>query len=110
MLGRNAAHLGENAQPRGGYGGGSYRERGGQITWRARNNSGEHWGPSVPSQNQTGPRRDPNAMDMDKGRRGDRTCYMCGKWGHMTKNCWEKWKKGRVVETLQELAKDNGEQ
>ena len=29
-----------------------------------------------------GPRRDPNAMDVDRGRGRDRTCYMCGKWGH----------------------------
>jgi len=36
---------------------------------------------------QVGPRRDPNAMDIDRGREGDRTCYMCGKWGHMAKNC-----------------------
>ena len=25
---------------------------------------------------QMDPRRDPNAMDVDKGRRGDRTCYI----------------------------------
>ena len=55
---------------------------------------------------QTGPRRDPNAMDIDKGKGGDRTCYVCGKWGHMAKNCWERHK-GRVVETLQESAKEN---
>ena len=61
----------------------------------------------MPSQNQMGPRRDPNAMDVDKGRGGDRTCYVCRKWGYMAKNCWERQKKGRVVETLQELAKDN---
>jgi len=64
----------------------------------------------VLSQNQTGPRRDPNAIDVNKGRGGDRTCYVCEKWGHMAKNCWERWKKGRVVETLQESAKDNGGQ
>jgi len=28
---------------------------------------------------QTGPRRDPNAMDVDRGRGGDRICYVCGK-------------------------------
>jgi len=33
MLGRNAVHPGENAQPRRSFGGGSYRGRGGQITW-----------------------------------------------------------------------------
>jgi len=26
-----------------------------------------------------GPRRDPNAMDIDRGKGGDRMCYMCGK-------------------------------
>jgi len=57
---------------------------------------------------QVGPRRDPNAMDIDR-RRGDRTCYMCEKWGHMAKNCWERYK-GRVVETPQESAKENREQ
>jgi len=57
-----------------------------------------------------GPRRDPNAMDVDKERGEDRTYYVCGKWGHMAKNCWERWKMGRVVETPQESAKDNGGQ
>jgi len=28
---------------------------------------------------QTGPRRDPNTMDIDRGKGGDRTCYVCGK-------------------------------
>jgi len=37
-------------------------------------------------------------MDVDRGREGDRTCYMCGKWGHMAKNYWERHKR-RVVET-----------
>jgi len=53
-----------------------------------------------------GPRRDPNAMDIDKGRGGDRTCYVCRKWDHMAKNCWERHKE-RVVEMPQELAKEN---
>jgi len=110
ILERNVVRPGGNAQLRGGYGEGSYRGRGGQIMWRAENNSGGYRGPSVSSQNQTGPRRDPNAMDVDKGRGGDRTCYLCGKWDHMAKNCWERWKKGRVVKMLQESAKDNGEQ
>ena len=110
ILGKNAAHPGENTQPREGYGGGLYRGREGQIMQRMGNNSGGYWGPSVPSQNQTGPRRDPNAMDVDKGRGEDRTCYVCGKWGHMAKNCWERWKKERIVEIPQKSAKDNGEQ
>jgi len=56
-----------------------------------------------------GPRRDPNAINIDRGREGDRICYVCGKWSYMAKNCWERHK-GRVVETLQESAKENGEQ
>jgi len=28
---------------------------------------------------QMGPRRDPNAMDMDRGKGEDRTCYVYGK-------------------------------
>jgi len=110
MLGRNAVHPGGNAQPRGDYGGGSYGGRGGQIMWRRGETSGEYrrGGNTVNrGGNQLGPQRDPNAMDMDRGRGGDRICYVCGKWGHMVKNCWERYK-GRVVETLQELAKDNG--
>jgi len=31
--------------------------------------------------------RDPNTMDVDRRKRGDRTFYVCGKWGHMAKNC-----------------------
>ena len=56
-----------------------------------------------------GPRRDPNAMDIDKGKGEDKTHYVCGKWGHMAKNCWERHK-GRVVEMPQKLAKENGGQ
>jgi len=48
-------------------------------------------------------------MDIDREREGDKMCYMCGKWGHMARNCWGKHK-GRVVKTLQESAKENGEQ
>ena len=29
-------------------------------------------------------------MDVNKGREEDRTYYVCGKWGHMTKNCWQR--------------------
>jgi len=104
LLGRNAAHPGGNTQPRGGgYEGGLYRGRGGQITWRAGNVSGGYrgGGSSMPTQGegQMGPRRDPNTMDVDRGREGDRTCYVCGKWGHMAKNFWKRHKR-RVVEML----------
>ena len=55
--------------------------------WRAGNNSRGYQGLSMLSQNQMGLRRDPNVIDVDKGRGGDRTCYVCGKWGHIAKNC-----------------------
>lgn len=80
-----------------GYREGSYRGKGGQITWRAGNNSGRYQGPSMPSQNQIDLRRDLNAMDVDRGREGDRICYWCEKWSHMARNCYEK-NKAQVVE------------
>jgi len=88
MLGRNAARPGGNVQPRGSFGGGSYGGRGGQITWRAGvPQTGGNRGGAGNIFNrggyQTGPRKDPNTMDVDRGRGGDRTCYHCGKFGHM---------------------------
>ena len=108
ILGRNVVCSGENTQPRGG----SYGEREGQIMWRQGEASrGYRRGENTVNRggNQSGPWRDPNAIDVDRGRGGDRMCYVCGKWGHMAKNCWERHK-GRVVEMLQESAKDNGGQ
>jgi len=84
VLGRNAAHPGENAQPRGR----SYGGRGGHIMQRWGDNRGENT--FNREGYQTGPRRDPNAMDIDRGKGGDRMCYHCGKFGHMARNCWEK--------------------
>jgi len=114
MLGRNAVRPGGNTQPKGSFGGGSYRGRGGQITWRAGvPQTGGNKGGAGNTFNrggyQTGPRRDPNAMDVNRGRGGDRTCYHCGKFGHMAQNCWER-NKIRVVEGPQESAKENGGQ
>jgi len=108
VLERNTACPGGNAQPRGG---GSYGGKGGQIMWRIGGGYRGRGGGSTLDRGggQTGPRRDPNAMDIDESREGDRTCYVCGKWGHMAKNCWKRHK-GRVVETPQELAKGNGGQ
>jgi len=34
-----------------------------------------------------GPRRDPNAIDVNREMEGDRKCYYCGKFGHMARNC-----------------------
>jgi len=110
MLGRNAARPGRNAQPRGEFGGGSYGGRGGHITWRAGvPHTGENRGAggnTFREGYQTGLWRDSNAMDVDRGRGGDRTCYHCRKFGHMAWNCWER-NKARVVETPQESAKEN---
>jgi len=33
--------------------------------------------------NQAGPWRDPNAMDVNRGKAENRMCYHCGKFGHM---------------------------
>jgi len=106
VLGRNAAYLGGNMQPREG---GSYKERGGQIMWKTggRYRGGGGGNMTNRGRAQMGPRKDPNTMDMDRERGGDRTCYMCGKWSHMAKNCWKKHR-GRVVEMPQELTKENG--
>ena len=84
VLGRNVVYPGGNAQPRGG---GSYGGRGGQITWRTGRGYRGGGGRNMFNRGgaQTGPRRDPNAMDIDRGKGGDRTCYVCGKWGHMAK-------------------------
>jgi len=114
MLGRNAACPGGNVQPRGSFGGGSYGGKGEQITWRAgvlHMGGNRGGGENVFSRggNQIGPQRDPNTMDVDRGRGGDRTCYHCRKFGHMAQNCWEK-NRARVVEMPQESAKETGGQ
>jgi len=105
ILERNAMHLERNVQPRGG---GLYRGRGGQITWRTEGEYRGREGGNMLNRGRTqiGPRRDPNAMDIDRGRGGDRTCYIYRKWGHMAKNCWKRHK-GRIVKMPQELAKEN---
>ena len=40
------------------------------------------------------PRRDPLAMDIDRGR----NCYACGGFGHMARHCRNRGQRGRVVE------------
>jgi len=108
MLGRNVARPGGNVQPRGG----SYGGRGGQIIQRWGENGGGYRGGGNTFNRggyQTGPQRDPNAMDVDRGTGGDRKCYHCRKFGHMAQNCWDR-NKVRVAEMLQESAKENGGQ
>ena len=39
---------------------------------------------------QLGPARDPNTMEMDRGKKEDRMCFVYGKWGYMAKNCWQR--------------------
>ena len=116
MLERNTVHLGGNVQSREDYRGGSYRGKEGQIIQKTK-------GPSIGGGyrregerntfnrggTQMGPRRDLNAIDVNREREEDRTCYICGRWGYMAKNCWERYKE-RVVETLQKLAKESREQ
>jgi len=108
MLGRNVARPGGNVQPKGG----SYRGRGGQITQRWGDNGGGYRrGGDMLNRGgyQSGPQRDPNAIDVDRGIGEDRKCYYCGKFGHMAQNCWDR-NKVRVAETPQESAKENGGQ
>jgi len=97
VLGRNMVCPGGNAQPKGG---GLYGGKEGQIMWRTGEGYRGRGGESTLDREggQTGPRRDPNAMDIDGSRGEDRTCYVYRKWGHIAKNCWERYK-GRVVET-----------
>jgi len=112
MLGRNAARPGGNAQPRGEYGRGSYEGRGGQIMHRwGETERGYREGENTFNRrgNQMGPQRDPNTMEVDRNRGGDRKYYYCGGFGHMARNCWEK-RKARIANTPQESAKENGEQ
>ena len=40
------------------------------------------------------PRRDPFAMDIDRGR----NCYACGGFGHMARHCRNRGQGGRVAE------------
>ena len=105
ILERNVVCPGGNVQPRGG---GLYGGKGGQITWRIEGRYRGKGGGNMLNRGgtQIGPRKDPNAIDIDRGRGGDRTCYMCGKWDHMARNCWERHK-GRIVKMPQELAKEN---
>jgi len=68
VLGRNVACPGGNAQPREG---GLYGGRGGQIMWRTRGGYKGGGGENTFNRGgtQVGPRRDPNAMDIDKEER-----------------------------------------
>ena len=96
-------------QPRRGIGEELYKERRRQIVQRIEDQNFKEG-----AQNNQGEQeleRDPNTMDINKGKEGDRTYYVYRKQSHMAKNCWQrKRRERRVVETLQESAKDNGEQ
>ena len=84
MLGRNAMCLQKNAQPRRGFGEESYRRRERQIMQRPRGQYREGY------QNrggQPGLARDPNAMEVNRKRGGNRTYFIYGKQSHIAKNC-----------------------
>jgi len=49
-------------------------------------------------------------MDIDRGKGKDRMYYIYGKWGYIVKKCWQKKRREKkIVEILQESAKDNRE-
>jgi len=51
-------------------------------------------GSGVGQSGEAPPRRDPFAMDIDRGR----NCYACGGFGHMARHCRNRGMRGRVVE------------
>ena len=98
MLERNVAYLLGNTQQRKRFGGGLYKKRESQIIWRTRD---QYKGGYQNRGGQLGPVRDPNVMDVDRERKGDRTCFVYRKQDHMAKNCWQRKKrKGRAAEML----------
>ena len=67
-MGRNVAYLQKDAQPRGGFGGGLYGGRGGQIMWRVGSQNFRERMQNNQGEQRLG--RDPNAMDVDRGKGG----------------------------------------
>src|SRR5262249_23199517 len=64
-------------------------------------------GTFFPKPIQVQPKRDPNAMEVDRTQGPSRrpiTCFKCGKMGHMAKECWSKVdvRGVRIVETVVE--------
>ena len=51
--------------------------------------------------------RDPNAMDVDRGWRGDQKCFNCGMFRHMARHCRNR---KEVRRGTQEASKDQGDQ
>ena len=60
---------------------------------------------------QQGLERDPNIMDVNRGRERDKMYFVYRKQDHIAKNYWQRKKrKKRIVKMPQEPAKDNREQ
>ena len=99
MLKRNVVHLQRNIQPRGGFEEESYRRKEKQIMQRAESQNFREGAQN--NQRRQELERDSNTMDVDRGREGDRTCYIYRKWNPMAKNCWQrKEREEKVVEML----------
>ena len=84
ILGRNTMYPQGNSQPRGEFGRGSYRRREGQIMQRLED---QYRGGYQNRGGQPGPIRDPNTMEVNRGRGGNRMYFIYGKQGHMANNC-----------------------
>ena len=78
----NGNQVGFHEEPRGGFGG-DLRRREGQGV------------------------QDPNAMEVDRGWRGDRKCFNCRMFGHMARYCRNR---REVRGGMQEASKDQGDQ
>jgi len=63
---------------------------------------------ATPQQRAGFPQRNPYAMDVD--RRDNRTCFACGGFGHMTRNCRNRGMMKRRMEVEQDSNNNlNGE-
>ena len=111
MLERNTVCPLENMQQRGGFGGGLYKGRGGQIMWKAgaQNFRGGYQNRrNQYKKTETGPR--PMVVDRGERRGGYQICFNCGEFRHMAWDCRSKRQgvgEGRKIDHGGESSKEN---